>query len=475
MSCDAARHVGGNPLVLRMIFSHLSPRDVQTVSLVSRVWRETSDDPLLWSWAVMRASGRNLSDVLNSSRIQAVRGLLYDGGGEDARTVSDNLRTISNKLMDNSLSLKYLNIDTYLEDSSENSIWLARIVCQVEQVELHDMKLSSDLITFKEVFADIGRKENLKLRSLNVSGSCITAVDAETFAQAVNRVEEMKMCRTRMLPAQLQAMLIEFLAGGSTLKSLDLSRALNIPIEMSLLSQTVCNLVEVKLWGTDPVIDINLLLSKILETEHLNLRKLDIGGSDLCRVCPRTLSEVACQLEGVGLSRANLPEAHLSELFSKMSGSDPLKVKDLDVGGNNLSVAVSPHTLANVVTRTRNVDLWRTHLTEEQIHILFQNIVTAKNLELRKLNISQNNLSSLSPAEFSEALNRLEEVSLYKCKIVNTSNSYGSYSLPHHDCYFHQICENPGKLRVLRGNFSLSQQIIGRLNKKLQKFSHSFF
>ena len=80
MSCDAARHVGGNPLVLRMIFSHLSPRDVQTVSLVSRVWRETSDDPLLWSWAVMRASGRNLSDVLNSSRIQAVRGLLYDGG-----------------------------------------------------------------------------------------------------------------------------------------------------------------------------------------------------------------------------------------------------------------------------------------------------------------------------------------------------------------------------------------------------------
>ena len=101
MNSDAACQVAANSLVLRLIFSHLSPADIKTVSLVSRLWRETSDDPQLWRWALMRLTGSNVREVFTSSRLLAVRAILYDGTGEDTDTVSQTLDTMSGHLINN--------------------------------------------------------------------------------------------------------------------------------------------------------------------------------------------------------------------------------------------------------------------------------------------------------------------------------------------------------------------------------------
>ena len=422
----------------------------------------------------MRVEATNLREVLASNRIRAVRALLYDGGGEGINT--DSLRLLSNFLLRSDFVLKSLKMMTFLENNFENSSLLAQIVCQVEEVDLQELELSSDLLMFTEVFSQIEARQNMKLRSLNIAGVNLIDVSEDSLSNAVNRIERVKLSQVRMLPDQLHNILNSFLAGGSLLKSLDLSRGLNIPIERQILSQTVASLVEVNLAGIGPLVDINALLSDISERDRdqVSLRKLSLSGNDLSHVSSTALSEVATRLESLGLSRTNLLGDQVATLFSRITANSGVRLRELDIGGNNLNLVLQPNILAKVVSRLINIDLWRTNLNQEQIQHLFDEIIKTDTLRLRSLNISQNNLSSLSPTVFSQALCRLEEVRMYKCKIAPTSSSYGSYSLPHHDCYFQPLSDCRGNLRILLGNFSLSRQIIGKLSAQLDKFSHSF-
>ena len=436
------------------------------------------EDPQLWRWAVIRVKAGSLREVLASNRIRAVRSLEYDGGGEDPGNTTDNLKLILNFLLKSDFVLKSLKIKSFLEDNSENSSLLAQIVCQVEDVDLQE--ISSDPLMFTEVFSQIETNRNMKLKSLNICGVNLTrtSVCQDSLSNAINRIEKVNLSLLRMLPDQLHNIFDSFLSGGSRLKSLDLSFAQNIQIERQILSQTVANLVEVNLshlgaWSHSV---ITALLSDLFEKDRgqTNLRKLLLEGNNLSHVSPTVLSEVACRLESFDLSQTNLLGDQLVELFSRITGTGEVRLKELDIGGNNLDQVVEPNILAGVVSRLTNIDLWRTNLNQEQIQHLFDEIIRTDTLRLRSLNISQNNLSSLSPLVFSQAIRRLEAVRMYKCKIAPTSSSYGSYSLPHHDCYFQPLSDSQGNLRILLGNFSLSQQIIRKLSTQLHKFSHSF-
>ena len=415
-------------------------------------------------------------DVLSSTRLRAVRAALYDGTREDTDTVTESLKNLSEQLVNNNddLILKYLKFVTFLENSSHNSTRLANILSRVEHVDLQELKLHEDFAFYDEVMRNIAGNSNIKLKSLNITEANLLGVDEEILSLVLNRIEKVEMSRVKILPEQFQAISNDFIDGDSQLKSLNLSRTLNISPDMTTFSQTVCNLVEIVLRGTDRVIDIQTLFLKILETENLTLKRLDVSENSLSHVSPSALVGVVCRLDSVGLAKTNMTGSHLSSLFQTISAEGQLK--ELDVGGNNLSISVPPNTLATAITRLRIVNLWRTNLSEGHVNSLFKEIVQADNLELRNMNISQNNLSNLTPVEFSRGVRRLEEVTMLRCKLVNTSStSYGSYSLPPHDSYLQPVCEVAGKLRVLKGNFLLSGQIIERLNMKLHKFCHSFF
>ena len=414
-------------------------------------------------------------DVLSSTRLRAVRAALYDGTREDTDTVTESLKNISELLVNNNLILKYLKFVTFLESSSDNSTRLANILSRVEQVDLQELKLHADFAFYDDVMRSIAGNSNIKLKSLNITEADLLGVDEEILSLALNKIEKVEMSKVKILPEQFQAIFNDFLVGDSQLKSLNLSRISPLSISPDqTFSKTVCNLVEIVLRGTDRVIDIQTLLLKILETENLALKRLDVSENSLSHVSPSTLVGVVCRLDSVGLAKTDMTASHLSSLFNTISAEGQLK--ELDVGGNNLSIFVPPNTLATAITRLRIVNLWKTNLSEGQVNSLFKEIVQTDNLELRNLNISQNNLSSLTPVEFSRGVRRLEEVTMLRCKLVNTSSSsYGSYSLPPHDSYLQPVSEVPGKLRVLKGNFLLSGQIIERLNVKLHKFCHSFF
>ena len=89
---------------------------------------------------MIRVKAGSLREVLASNRIRAVRSLEYDGGGEDPGNTTDNLKLILNILLKSDLVLKSLKIKSFSENNSENSSLLAQIVCQVEEVDLQEIR-----------------------------------------------------------------------------------------------------------------------------------------------------------------------------------------------------------------------------------------------------------------------------------------------------------------------------------------------
>ena len=69
--------------VLYLIFCLLPPRDLKSVVLVCRLWREVGEAPGLWAWVVLRLAMED-TEVLGLRRLQAVRELRLRGevGGE---------------------------------------------------------------------------------------------------------------------------------------------------------------------------------------------------------------------------------------------------------------------------------------------------------------------------------------------------------------------------------------------------------
>ena len=54
-SFEAYSDIGVLPLeMLEKIFSHLAPKDLKTVTLVSKTWHNVAERPALWSWVKIR-------------------------------------------------------------------------------------------------------------------------------------------------------------------------------------------------------------------------------------------------------------------------------------------------------------------------------------------------------------------------------------------------------------------------------------
>ena len=60
----------GIPVILEVIFSHLSPADIKTVSLVCRTWKTVVEQPRYWSWAAAALTEMNFKLICRSRRFK---------------------------------------------------------------------------------------------------------------------------------------------------------------------------------------------------------------------------------------------------------------------------------------------------------------------------------------------------------------------------------------------------------------------
>ena len=141
--------------------------------------------------------------------------------------------------------------------------------------------------------------------------------------------------------------------------------------------------------------------------QHKSLKRLDIANTNLSAVDPTVLAKSICQMEKVDMGRSVFSPAQANAIFQSLAqGSN---VKMLSLFNTNLST-VKPHLLASAVTHVSQITLWSSRLTIKQTEAIFQALTSPG--KLRVLDLSYNNLSTVSPKALAVTVNSLESVDL---------------------------------------------------------------
>jgi len=105
------------------------------------------------------------------------------------------------------------------------------------------------------------------------------------------------------------------------------------------------------------------------------------------------------------------------ELLFKVLEQMP-RLSKLDLTGMNIS-SVHPSLLARTLTHIEEVVVEQVSLTPQQALALFEAIGSwEKNVRLRKLNLSHNNIACLPSQILSTAVHKLEEVTMYHTNVT---------------------------------------------------------
>ena len=113
-------------------------------------------------------------------------------------------------------------------------------------------------------------------------------------------------------------------------------------------------------------------------------------------------------MEDVVFTSSNrLTTAQLEAFFTEAARSTLLKT--LDSSHVNLST-LDHEVLSQAVTRLEEVTLWEARLTQDQVQSLFT--AMSRNMQIKKLDITGSNVSSVKPQDLETVLNGLDEVTL---------------------------------------------------------------
>ena len=151
-------------------------------------------------------------------------------------------------------------------------------------------------------------------------------------------------------------------------------------------------------------------LETLLKSVSDNLKRLFIGGTNLQSIDPETLSRALNKLEVVNLFDCLLTNQQTEELFAKMSGGTNLRKARLSY--NDLS-SIHPDICGTQVNNLEVMHMENTELTAPQVENIFAKINVSTNL--KDLDISCNNLSTIEPGVLASGLNKVEVVSVANC------------------------------------------------------------
>ena len=161
---------------------------------------------------------------------------------------------------------------------------------------------------------------------------------------------------------------------------------------------------------------LDKIFSLLSQWEKLNLKSLTIEWSDsttpfLRSLAPDLLTPALLRLEEVNLWGDCLAPHQVRHLLSFIADSEDLRLKRLNLSGNDIS-SIGPDLLAKSVVRLHEVILINTRLTPLQTDLLLANIVHSLTSPLSGLYLSDNNLSAASPSLLAAGVLCLETVAL---------------------------------------------------------------
>ena len=159
---------------------------------------------------------------------------------------------------------------------------------------------------------------------------------------------------------------------------------------------------------------VTTLLTALVKTPML--QKLNLSRHNLSSVGTGVLLALFVNmLEEVDLTSTSLTTPQLTSIF--MSILDRMKLRKLNLSYNKLS-SVKAGLLAAAVGQLVEVDLPSTKLTPYQLTALFSSVEVSG--RLKRLNISENNLSSMEPVQLASAASKLEEFEVEGACLTHT-------------------------------------------------------
>ena len=306
------------------------------------------------------------------------------------------------------------SISTSLSAVSPSS--LARAAVRLKKLELYEAGLTSAQAA--ALFSLLVERAECGLEYLELGHNNLSEVPAEVLASAVVRVQEVKLSHCSLTFAQSEAILLRIAEAGAVtrLSVLDLHGNNLATVPPATISAALLRLAQVEVHMTELTSEqVVAIFQRIAsqDSPELKLKKLVIWSNDLSTVPSESLSKASVKLEEVSLFLTRLTRDQVNALLTRIVETDDLKLRSLDVCDNDLS-SVPRSVLVEVVRKMQEINLYHTLLTQDQLEGVIQTIAQSEGdqLKLNKIDLRYNNFSSISSDTLSRSSVRLEKISL---------------------------------------------------------------
>ena len=147
---------------------------------------------------------------------------------------------------------------------------------------------------------------------------------------------------------------------------------------------------------------------------HRGVREVDMSYTPLAKVEALVVADMASRLDTLSLRGTGLTRWQLEAVLRRV-GEEETSLRSLDLSSNNLS-SVTPGLLAAAVVRLEEVHLDASGLSTAQVETLLTAVCGGSNL--RTLSIATIRLGGVEPLLLALALNRLEEVWVHETRLT---------------------------------------------------------
>jgi len=202
-------------------------------------------------------------------------------------------------------------MEVWADLSSVDPELLAQAVTQLEEVWLQRTSLTPQQVTA----ICTAMTGNSQLKTLHLSFNNLSSVDAGILAQAVTQLEEVELCCTFLTLQQVTAICTS-MTGNSQLKTLNLAANDLSSVDADILAQAVTKLEEVKLADTDLTPQQVEAIYAALDIS-CKMKILRIGANNLSSVDPDVLARVTNKLETVNMRDTHLTEQQMTRILTK--------------------------------------------------------------------------------------------------------------------------------------------------------------
>ena len=261
--------------------------------------------------------------------------------------------------------------------------------------------------TWTTILTSVGDK-NSKLRELNIDGAYeggvnLMDISPGVISNALSRLSRISLSDVVLSPTQWTKVLLTHTATDLSLRMVNLS---DVEARLLARSLTSCHTLSLEFSALT-----NLQWRSVLEScasSSSNISSIKLSNIDLSKIPSQLLTSVVGKCSSINFSSTNLTHDQVSDILTCVIMSNNLKY--LNLNSCNLST-IPESTLARAVVNVDSVHLRKTKLTNSQVtSLMAANLGRSK---LRQLDLSNVNMSGVDSELLSLAVTRLRQVSLF--------------------------------------------------------------